>query len=107
MPKTVFEPPASVNPASLFDQIEHESTGLPPADSYRAQIEMLMAAALEKEGNPDHVADASHIRATTAGLVLEIAARRAGFVVRFEHCRELMLSSIVQVVGPLKTSSQG
>lgn len=80
------------DPDAIFESIEDASTGLPPEDLYRARIEDLMLAALDKFGNPDSIADAWHIRETTAGLVLETAARRAGFVLGFEYCRDLLLS---------------
>lgn len=81
------------NPAEIFERIEHESTGLPAADPYRARIEALMEAALDNQGDRDNAADAVHIRETTVGLVLETAARRTGFVLGFEYFRDLILSA--------------
>lgn len=78
------------NPQGIINHIEGESTGTPPDDPYRARVEDIMGLLLR--GDVDTIADAEHIRQTSAGLALETAARQTGFIIGFEYCRDLILS---------------
>lgn len=80
------------NAQAIIDHIEAESINTADTDPYRARIEALMGDLLPHLGSVDDVADAEHIRATTAGLVLETAARKTGFILGFEYCRDLILA---------------
>lgn len=79
------------NPQAIIEHIELTSTGTAPEDPYRARIEALMGELLSG-ADPDAAGDAEHIRQTTAGLVLETAARQSGFILGFEYCRDLILA---------------
>jgi hypothetical protein len=80
------------NPQAIIEHIEAKSTGLPPDDPYRTRVEEIMGLLLPQQGDPDTVADAEHIRETSAGLAIETAARLTGFIIGFEYCRDLILA---------------
>ena len=79
------------NPQAIIEHIENSSTGESPTDPYRARIEELMGLFLHQHGDVDEVEDAEHMRAMSAGLVLETAARQTGFIIGFEYCRDLIV----------------
>jgi hypothetical protein len=79
---------AFANPAYLVENIEGESEA---ADApYWRRYEALVAAFLEEEKDPDSTSDATHLKETQGGFVLEKVARQAGFVMGFEYCRQLL-----------------
>jgi hypothetical protein len=71
------------NPQSIVESIENKSTGTPADDPYRKRVEDIMGLLLPQQANVDVVADAEHIRQTSAGLALETAARQTGFIIGF------------------------
>lgn len=87
------------NPEAIIEQIENASAGNPPDDPYRTRIEDIMGLLLRKLGDVDEAEDAEHLRETSGGMVLEEAARHTGFILGFEYCRDLMLSSGAATTG--------
>jgi hypothetical protein len=80
------------NPQAIIKHIEEKSTGTPPDDLYRARVDDIRGLLLPVQADVDTIADAEHIRQTSAGLALETAARQTGFIIGFEYCRDLILS---------------
>src|SRR5207245_4088349 len=73
------------DPLDLIDRLEAAAVDL--SDPYWARIEVLMRSTLRQVGDVDDVADANHLRETSAGRTLEMAARFAGFALAFEYLR--------------------
>lgn len=80
------------DPAEIFEHIENESIGTSDTDLYRSRIERLMTEAIEAIPNPDAQQDMAAIRGLFHGHVFEDVARKTGFVLGFEYCRELLTS---------------
>lgn len=78
---------SAIELARMVDAIEAEATRTD--DPYWRRFNALMPHLIESNGSVDEAGDARHIRETSAGWILETAARQAGFVMGFEHCRRL------------------
>jgi hypothetical protein len=83
------------HPDKLIERLD-EHYGQNASDPYWARIEALMLAELAHQNDSDHAADATLLRQTTSGLLLETAARHVGFIEGVEYCKQLLRAGGVQ-----------
>jgi hypothetical protein len=83
------------HPDAIISRIEAHA-GNNSHDPYWERIEALMRVALNDGGDPDQIDDATLLRQTTGGVLLETAARQTGFVLGVEYCRRLIKAGGVQ-----------
>lgn len=85
---------AGMDPVALVGLLDNEFTdsGI-DSEPYRRLYKQSLAALLEREG-PEAVRFAKLIESIEPACGVELAMRRAGFVVGFEACRQLLLGEL-------------